>query len=188
VSGVYTTTYEIVGDGLAKAEAHYAKSAQAWQAHWDWAESIGGSGIRPDHSGGLRSVFFDGDPPKGWRKIGSQSGKTEAVPNRGTKSGKAAEEAMRSLPRAPRPDELAAAFGYSPNELAVDCNAGVIYFPTELRVTHPAPRTFLRLPRFDRDGFTPNEAELRAIPESELMKAVEDHNDEAKRLREREPA
>jgi hypothetical protein len=188
MGAVYVTTYEVVGAGLAKADVYYSRAQEARQTHWDWAESIGGSGIRPNHNGGLRSVFFSGDVPKGWRKIGSQQGKIEAVPNRGTKSGKEAEAAMAALPRIPRPDELASVFGYSPNELAMDGNRGVIYFPTELRVAHPAPRTFIRLPRFDRDGFTPDEAELRAIPESELMKAIEDHNAEAKRLREKESA
>jgi hypothetical protein len=183
MSKVYVTTYEVVGAGLAKADTYYALVDEARQAHWDWAESIGGSGIRPDHSGGLRSVFFDGDLPKGWRRSGGQQGKTEAVPNRGTKSGKEAERQMQALPRTPRPDELAAAFGYRPNEMAMDGTA--IYFPTEMRVAFPMPRTFVRLPRFERDSFTPNEAELRAVPESELMKAVEDHNEEARRQREK---
>jgi hypothetical protein len=185
---VYVTTYEVIGEGLAKADAYYAQADAARQAHWDWAESIGGSGIRPDHNGGLRSVFFDGDTPKGWRKVGKQQGKIEAVPNRGTKSGKEAERQMQALDRIPNPDVLAAAFGYAPNELAIDGNRGVIYFPTELRVSFPQARTFLRLPRFAKDGFTPDESELRAVPESEMMKAVEDHNAEARRLREKAAA
>jgi hypothetical protein len=188
VSSVYVTTYEIVGDGLEIAERHYAAVDAAIQAHWDWAESIGGSGIRPAHDGGLRSVFFDSELPKGWRAIGSSKGKTEAVPRRGTKTGKEAEAAMNALPRAPRPADLAAALGYNPSEMAIDSERGTIYFPTELRVSHPAPRIFVRLPRFAKDGFTPDESKLLAVAESELMRAIEDHNAEAKRVREKEAA
>ena len=65
----------------------------------------------------------------------------------------------------------------------MDYNRGVIYFPTEMRVHYPETRTFLRLPRFDGDGFEPDPEQLRAIPESELMQAVEAHNAEARRLK-----
>jgi hypothetical protein len=187
VSKVYVTTYEIVGEGAERAAAYYAEIDSARAAHWLFAESVGGVGFRPCHNGGIRSVLFDAATPTGWRKTGRSKGKIEAVPNRGTKAGKAAAAQMADLPAVPRPDALAKLFGYSPNELAMDSDRGVIYFPTEMRVAHPAPRSFLRLPRFDGDGFTPDEAVLRALPESELMKAVEDHNAEAKRQREAVP-
>jgi hypothetical protein len=184
MGAIYVTTYEIVGEGLVRASAHYAAIDQAKKAHWQFAESVGGAGFRPDHNGGVRSVLFDGELPTGWRNIGRDRGKIEAVPRLSTKAGKAASIAMRGLPRAPQPQALAALFCYSPSTFAMDPDRGTIYFPTELRTGHPAPRSFLRLPRFEGDGFTPDETVLRALAESDLMKAVEDHNAEAKRLRE----
>lgn len=185
---VFVTTYELIGRAVEKAKAFYAEADAARDAQWAWAESLGGSGFRPSHDGGVRTVFFTGELPTGWRSVGRERGKTEAAPRRSTKSGKAADEAMAALPKAPRPNRLAAAVGYSPNEMAMDGDRGVIYFPTELHVSQPTDRYFVRLPRFERDGFTPDERELRAIPESELMKALEDHNAEAKRLREKQAA
>lgn len=187
MSKVYVTTYEVIGDGHALAAKHYDEIEAATEAHWAFVEDIGGVGFRPEHSGGVSSVLFT-ETPKGWRKLGQQGDKIEATPNRGTKAGKEMADRIASLPRTPRPDALAAAFGYSPSQLAMDSERGTIYFPTTLRVAHPQPRTFLRIPRFDGDGFTPNDTMLRAIPESELMKAVEDHNAEARRLREKDAA
>jgi hypothetical protein len=187
MSKVYVTTYEIIGSGLAKAAQYYADADAAQAKHWEHVEAVGGEGMRPDHNGGLRSVFFK-ELPAGWREIARQSGKMEAVPRRGTKAGKAAQEALDALPRIPRPCALASALGYNPAEMALDGERGVIYFPTELRVSFPAQRFFIRLPRFEKDGFTPDDAELKAVPESELMKAVEDHNAEAARSRQKEAA
>ena len=178
------TTYEVVGEGIAKADAFYAERQVALDAQWAWIEGVGGSGFRPAHDGGLRSVFFDGPIPKGWRSIGKQGGKTEAQPRLSTKSGKAIRADMSALPCQPRPDALASALGYSPREMAIDSARGTIYFPTELRLDFPVARTFVRLPRFSGDGFDPDAAILRALPESEFMKALEDHNAEAKRQRE----
>lgn len=187
MSGVYVTTYEIIGDGLTKAREFYGKVEAARSAQWKHLEELGAEGFRPNHNGGVRSIFFK-ELPTGWRSIGRDGDNTEAVPRRGTKAGKAAQDALDALPRAPAPGELAGALGYSPSEMAMDRERGTIYFPTELSVAYPATRFFVRLPRFDKDGFTPNDAELRAIPESELMKAVEDHNAEARRQREAEAA
>ncbi len=185
MSRIYTTTYEIIGAGSAKAKPHYDSIEAARKAQWEYVESVGATGFRPSHNGGVRSLFFDGDTmPKGWRKIGSQGRKVEAVPGRAAKIGKHLERELDALPCAPMPTDLAAAFGYSPSEMAIDPERGTIYFPTEMQLSFPTSRIFLRLPRFAGDGFTPDETLLRAIPESELMKAVEDHNAEAKRLRE----
>lgn len=178
---IYVTTYEVIG-GHEVAEAHFAAIDAAQQEHWAFATEMGGCGFRPNSDGGVRSVFFD-ELPSGWRKVGTDRGKIEACPRRSTQTGKLAEQAMRALLRCPDAGSLARSFGYSPSELAIDGSRGVIYFPTVMRTEHPVQRTFLRLPRFAKDGFEPDPAMLRALPESEFMAALEAHNAEARRLR-----
>jgi hypothetical protein len=183
MSQVFTTTYEVIGAGIPIAEAWQEEVANARREQMEMAEEMGGCGIRPDHNGGVRSVFFE-ELPHGWRRIGADRDKIEAVPRKGTKAGEYLTAALASLPEAPNPSKLARRLGYDPTEMAIDSKRGTIHFPSELTVVHPTRRIFLRLPRFEGDGFTPDETLLRAIPESQLMKAVEDHNAEAKRLRE----
>lgn len=180
MSKVYVTTYEVIG-ACDLARAHYDAIDAACEAQWAFVYEVGGKGYRPDHAGGLRSVFFD-EVPAGWRKIGLDQGMAEAVPRKSTLIGKAAMQRIAALPRAPQSHDLAARYGYNPPHFAID--GGKIYFATDIALTFPAERIFLRLPRFADDGFEPNEAHLRALPESELMAAIEAHNAEAKRQRE----
>ncbi len=180
MSTVYVTTYEVIG-AHEVAHAHYDAANLAKQAHWKFVDELGGSGYRPSHNGGLRSVFFEQLPP-GWRKVGRDGTKLEALPLKSSKTGKALAEQIAALPQAPKPGDLASSYGYNPPHFAID--GGKIYFPTEVQVTFPVARIFLRLPRFAEDGFEPDEAILQAIPESQFMAAIEAHNAEAKRQRE----
>lgn len=180
---VYVTTYEVIGAGLPLAAEFYAEVEAARKEHWEFAERVGGVGFRPAHWGSIASVLFD-TLPDGWRQIGRDRDRIEAVPRKTSKAGKALAEAMRALPVTPKGGSLAGKLGYNPREMA--CDGNKIYFATELQVAHPTERTFVRIPRFANDGFEPDPATLRALPESEFMKAVEDHNAEAKRLREAE--
>ena len=183
---VYITTFEIVGEGLELADYFDLKKQEARLAQWKFVSEVGGKGYLPDSwTGGLRSVLFDGDPPKGWRRNKrTHKGLIEAVPRKTTKIGKSLLDKIAALPRKPLATQLAAELGYNPESFAIHGTS--IYFPTELRVTHPQIRHFLRLPLSPEDGFQADPAFLKAIPESELMKAVEDHNAEANRLREQE--
>ncbi len=187
MSRIFTTTYEVIGEGVAIANGYYAEIEAARKEHWAFVESVGGDGFRPAHDGGLRAVFF-AELPKGWRKVGREGKHIEAVPYKTSAAGKELVQRIRSLALAPRPHQLASSLGYSPSEMALDPDRGTIYFPTEIRVSHPEERTFLRLPRFATDGFEPDPAILRELPESALMLAIETHNAEAKRQREAEPA
>lgn len=178
---VYVTAYEVIGDGLPISDEHHTLVDAAEAAHWSFVESVGGVGLRPARNGGLRSVFFQ-ELPAGWRKIGSEGSKIECVPHKGSSIGKRLAKSIAELPKAPDAQQLSAKLGYQPSEMAIDGNR--IFFPWALQVMFPAKRMFLRLPRFITDGFEPNPSMLRALPESEFMKAVEEHNAEAHRLRE----
>lgn len=183
---VFVTTYELVGDAVQIGVDHYAAVEAARTAGFALAKQFGAEGFRPTRRGGHPlSMFFRGDLPTGWRKIGRADGLTEARPNKGTKAGKAAQAQMQACASAPEDTALASALGYNPSEIAMDTNRGVIYFPTSLRVDHPSARYFVRIPRFDRDDFKPDKSRLRAIPESELMRALEEHNAEVLRQNER---
>lgn len=179
---VFVTTYEIIGAGLLLAEAHYRQVDEAREAHFAFVERVGGRGFRPDYRGGILSVFFD-ELPKGWKKRDNPDGKVEAMPHKGNKIGLALYEQIAGLPCAPSASDLAEKFGYAPPEMAFDSERGVVYFTTDLRVAHPVDRFFLRIPRFGGDNFEPEPDLLKAVPESELMLAVETHNAEAQRLR-----
>lgn len=187
MSRVYVTTYEVIGAGIPLAEDHAAAIDNARAIQWAYSQQIGGAGFRPSHNGGVRTILFD-TLPKGWRKVGLDRGKIEGVPRKDSKAGKEIAASIAALPEAPQPHHLAAALGYNPSEMALDSERGTIYFPTTVDVSFPTKRYFVRLPRFDRDGFDPDANILRAIPESELMKALEDHNAEARRRREEKEA
>jgi len=185
-NSVYVTTYEVIGDGLAIAADFYAQVDAAQKAHWAFTESVGGVGFRPAHWGSITSVLFEELPAEGWKQIGRDKARIEATPRKTSKVGKALAEQIRALPVTPKGESLAGMLGYNPLEMAMD--GFKVYFATELRTSHPTERIFVRIPRFANDGFEPDETMLRALPESEFMKAIEDHNAEAKRLRESEPA
>lgn len=183
MSSVFVTTYEVTGAGIPIAQTYYAEVEAAHKAHWAFTESVGGVGFRPAHWGSIASVLFE-ELPEGWKQIGRDKGRIEATPRKTSKAGKALAEQMRALPPTPKGKSLAGMLGYNPREMAMD--GSKIYFATELRTSHPTERVFVRIPRFANDGFEPDETMLRALPESEFMKAIEDHNAEAKRLREAE--
>ncbi|MBO9602581.1 MAG: hypothetical protein J7496_08745 [Novosphingobium sp.] len=188
MSRIYVTPYEVIGDGLAVAAAHYAAIDAAAEAHWAFVKQVGGEGYRPLNGGGLRSVFFK-ELPTAWRKIGwGEGGRIEAVPHKGSATGKSLAKQIAALPQGKRGRELAYDLGYNPKQMAMDGSRGVIYFPTDLRVTFPAERIFVRIPRFTDDGFEPDPAILRELRESEFMAAVEAHNAEARRQREEREA
>ena len=178
---VYTTTFEIIGEGRKIADAFEAEKQEAKATHWAFVRDVGGQGYRPSTNGGLRSVFFEGELPEGWRSIGTEKGMTEAVPKKTTKVGKALQERVKKIRETPQASALARDLGYSPRFMPT--GNGKIYFPTEVRVVFPAERHFLRLPLTEDDGFEADDR-LRALPESDFMRALEDHNAEARRLRE----
>lgn len=182
---VFVTTYEVIGTGVPIAAEYYANLDKARKAHWQFVKSVGGVGFRPAHWGSIRSVMFD-KLPEGWKQIATDKGRIEATPRKTSKAGKAFAEAIRKLPDTPKGEKLAGMLGYNPDQMAMD--GGTIYFATETRVLFPAERIFVRIPRFAEDGFDPDPAMLRALPESEFMKAIEDHNAEVKRLREAKAA
>ncbi len=180
---VYTTTFEMIGEGRDLADRYEQQKRDAAGEQWAFVKEVGGAGYCPSSwNGALQSVLFDGELPEGWRRIGSVKGMTNAVPRASTKAGKAWLAKIEALPAKPLPTSLAVELGYARDSFAIDGSA--IYFPTEIRVEHPETRHFLRLPLQAGDGFEPDLQRLKPVAESELMKAVEDHNAEAKRLRE----
>lgn len=180
MSKVFITTYEVIG-AHEIATAHYAAVDNARNAHWAFVKKVGGSGYQPGYGGGVVAVLFE-QLPAGWRQICTEKNWIKAVPHKATREGKAVYEKMKALPVPPSPEQLCADYGYQPSEFPIE--GTTIYFATALRVTFPSERIFLRIPRTASDGFEPNEAHLRALPESEFMAAIEAHNAEAKRQHE----
>lgn len=179
---IFMTTYELIGEAIPIAKAHFAAVEDSKALSFRIAEDFGADGFRPSRYGGRpTSLFFKGEIPTGWRRVGRQGELIEARPNKATKAGRAAEKALSEHPGGPECSDLAHSLGYNPNEIAMDTSRGVIYFPSSLHVSFPSSRYFIRIPRFDGDAFEPDETRLAAVPESTLMKALEDHNAEARR-------
>jgi len=171
--GIYVTSYEVIDDGVAVAAKHYAEIDAARRSYWEFAKSKGAKGFRPTDTGVRSLLVAPSEVPVGWRSVGSDRGLTEIVPRRTTRVGKEALEEIRALPRSPTDSDLADLFGWNPPELPLDGYR--IYFPTSVRISLPADRYFLRLPRFANDGW-PGDPRLKEIPESTLMLAIEGHN------------
>ncbi len=175
---VFVTTYEIVGEGLKLAEAHFAEVDRVEGEHWKVVKQFSAKGYRPGPTGGIRSLFFK-EMPTGFRKVGFGKNKAiEAVPHKGSKAGKAAHAAIDAVPRTPRGERLAVQFGYGDAGHITDGYS--IYFATAMRIHLPRERYFLRLPRQEGDGYVAPDT-LKAMPESEFMAAIEAHNEIAQR-------
>lgn len=175
-------SFEIIDLGLATAEAFQTQKDAARQALLDFAIALGAEAYRPNSRGNFYSALFAGELPKGWRKIGGHNGHMEAMPHRGTKIGKQLIHQIERLPKIPNASELAHSLGYKTSLMPTA--DGKIYFPTELRVEFPKARHFLTLPLTASDEFIPNPKLLRELRESEFMRAIEDHNAEARRQEE----
>ena len=181
MSSVFVTTYEVTPAGLPIIEAHNA-AVKAWkEAGWLLAEELGGEGFQPGWSG-IRAILFRGEAPEGWRVLERDPRNRElfrCVPRRSTKKGKELARRLADAGTMPKGEDVAPLFGWSPNQMAM--SGTTIYFPTTLSVDFPAPRHFVRLPRFAEDGWE-GHGGLSAVPESEFMRAIEIHNAEVARV------
>jgi hypothetical protein len=184
---VFRISYEVVGEGLAKAAAHREAVKTARNAGWELAQRFGAVGFRPSHGGGVLSLFFDGkEPPEGFKYRGREAGKVECTPHKGTKRGKEALAAINAVPRAPSDSDLAAALGYRPASAPMD--GFKIYWPTAYDFTPSGGTVFLSIPRQADDGWEPDASVLVERPESTFMLAMETHNAAVRAERAKEAA
>lgn len=179
MSSIFMTTYEVNEAGASIIAEHRA-AINAYMARcWAIVEEIGAKGFQPAYRG-IRSIIFKGqssaDTPEGWRYLErdpDKSGVIRCVPRKTSKAGRALAERLASVGPLPRGEEVASEFGWSPPVMAMDGNR--IFFPVQQSVELPEPRHFLRLPRFEGDNWQGHDG-LTAIPESEFMRALEEHN------------
>jgi hypothetical protein len=175
---VFMTTYEVTGPALPIVEAHRKAIEDHLAKCWAINEELGGEGFQPGWSG-IRAILFKGtsaaDAPAGWRLLERDDtpGIIRCTPRKTSKAGKALAARMAEVGKMPRGEECATAFGWGPNQLAIEGNR--IFYAVQQSVELPTPRHFVRLPRFDGDGWEGHEG-LTAIPESEFMRALEGHN------------
>lgn len=180
---VFKEHYEITGtDALAKARAFETEREKAFEAHWALVKDLGGVGFRPDHGGQIKSVMFknvNGKTPSGWRKIGTENGNLECAPARNTAAGRALTKKMALVMRNPSWRTFADGFGWegrSPMAQSSGRRLGMlIYFGGGLSIDMPRKRFFLIFPRTLDDGWVAPQG-LTQIRESEMLRAIEDHN------------
>lgn len=171
---IFVTTYEMLGSAAEAAEKHFASIREARAEWWALAKKYGARGFRPGHYGAppMALIFEGKDPPAGFRYWGRPDANTvECKPHKATKVGRAAAADLAALKRTRSDADLAADFGWT----EWPTNGRTLFYATCSEVALPTKRYFLRLPRFADDGWTASEG-LKEIPESELMRAIEDHN------------
>lgn len=164
--------YEIFGEGLAIAEAFFGQIDEAEKAQFAVARELGANGFRPSRNGTIKSLMFS-TLPAGFRRIGSESGRVEAVPLMSTKIGKAAAAKLKEAPVAQSVEKLPELFGF--NRGWIIEGDGRVYFATSGRVTLPQPRYFLLIPRKPDDKYVPPET-LREMLYSDYEGAFHEHN------------
>lgn len=182
MGNVTRTYYEIIGDGIAIAESHYAKVEARRAAGFEIAQSYNAKGFRPSLGRGIvHLIFADGVSPEGFSKVKKEpEGHWSWKPDRRTAAGRAIAEKLADYECAPDDDDLVSGLGASQASLPTDGRS--IYFPTAVRVHFPAPRYFVSIPREIGDGWSPP-AVLQEIKTSEFMAAIEAHNAAARAMK-----
>lgn len=194
-----TATRVTYAPATAKArklcDDHWRKVDEARKAQWAYATAQGAVGLRNDHGGHIQTLFFpDGKPvPDGWapipltwkrQPVGKDQIECRPAP-RGAAGVARLKEIQQDVPRVPPASALTTAFGWKADgEVFSD---GTIKFATATRLTKPKAATFLTYPRHKGDRWTVPR-DLREVRQSEVMKAIEDHNACVARLRKRKAA
>lgn len=180
---VFKEYYELKGAKLLKAARdHAAAQEKARKAHWVIVKELGGYGYRPSYYGGIKSLLFKAEKaPDGFRKIGTDKNCIECVPARNTAKGKAAEKLIAvAVPEIPSwgrfCDDILRWNGRSPIGGGSGSRTGFcIYHATGVHISRPKERFIVVLPRTLSDGWKRPEG-LKEIRESDMLRAVEDHN------------
>lgn len=176
---VFKETYEVTGAPTLKLAREFAaKRTAALDAQWALVKALGASGFRPGYRGVIKSLLFDvgSEIPTGLRNIRQDGKKLEYEPSRNTKSGKAIEARISASPRVEGWGEFANTFGWKGRSPMDSVGGrGVIYFAAGIHILKPRERFFLTYPRELKDGWNPP-AGLKLVRESDMLRAIEDHN------------
>lgn len=172
---VTRTYYEIVGDGLEIAAAHYAKCDERHRTGFEIAQRHGAKGYRPSLGRGIiHLIFEDGVSPDGFTRVQKEpQGLWAWKPDRRTAAGKAIAKEFAAYEAAPHDDFLISDLGAHLASYPTDGRS--IHFPTAIRVALPNLRYFVSIPREIGDGWSPP-AVLKEVMTSEVMAAIEAHN------------
>lgn len=185
MSTMYKEVYEITGSAAKKkAEAFSARQQAARDAHWKIINDVGGEGYRPSYYGGIKSIMFAKDKvPPTFRRTGWDKGLAECVPLLKSKAGKELAERFKAAPKIEDFRSFADEFGWKGRSpMGTDGGRGCIYFATGVSVRHPRVRYFLQFPRTLKDGWKAPPG-LKLVRESDMLRAIEDHNAAAKKAK-----
>jgi hypothetical protein len=184
---VFKEYYEVTGKSKKAAQAFAAERAAALEAQWAIVKSFGADGFRPGHGGGIKSLMFEPDTgkkiPEGLRRIGrAEQGRIEFEPVRNTKAGKAVVAKLAEAPVVKDWGKFADTFGWK-GRMPMGPSAGsrtgmAIYSCQGIRVVLPRERIIVIYPRQLKDGWKPEAyPDLKPIRESDMLRAIEKHND-----------
>lgn len=208
---VFKEFYEIVGAaerGWALAFALGIETAHHMQ--FKVARSLGAEGYRPGPGGMLKSLLFPlkkltpldipktikepwalykaAVPPAGFRKVAFEDGRVECEPVRNTKIGKEMAAKLATPPKIPNWRTFADEFGWngrSPMGAGSGSRTGFcIFYAGVTHINNPREWFFLQLPRQLKDGWKKPPG-LKLVRESEVLRAIEDHNEIARKKRDK---
>lgn len=190
---VFKEYYEITGKAaLAAAREHAAGQQAARDAHWELINKHKADGYRPTNDGLVKSLLFAPRPdakipknvPAGMRYVGKDvvDGKVrlEYEPARNTKAGRELAKEFAGVARISSWRAFADAFGgfggRSPMGEGSGSRTGfIVYYPGAVHLSNPKERFFLTYPRELKDKWVPPKG-LKLVRESDMLRAIEDHN------------
>lgn len=180
MTDVFKVTYEIPHDHPLVAE-HFAAVEAAAAVTWAYVESLGALGYHTSTwNGSLHGVIFNDLVGRAdYWKVLDRVYHPGADKNRGllcipkkTKIAAAVRAAFDAVPPTPPSRDLAHKLGWNRPHVT---DGSRMYFATVTRLTLPAPRVFVRLPRQIDDGWTAPGI-FTEVTEGEYMRAIAAHN------------
>jgi len=190
---VFKEYYEMTGAAALKlARAHADKQQKARDAHWKLINELKADGYRPSHEGRIKTLLFappsganaKSAVPPGMRYVGKDvvDGKIrlEYAPARNTKSGRELAKKFSEVDRIESWSSFADAFGKFEGRSPIGEGSGsrtgfLIYHCHGVHVRKPRERFFLVYPRELKDKWKAPPG-LKLVRESDMLRAIEDHN------------
>lgn len=178
MADVFKVAYEVPADYPAVA-AHFDAVDKAAAATWAYVERVGAVGYHTSGwDGALYGVVFAGVVSPEWKVLervyhADHDKALLCCPKR-TKAAAAVKAEFDAVPKIPKSELLARELGWSRSRREV-MDGSKIYFATVHKLTLPAPRVFVRLPRQIGDGWEAPDFWTERT-EGDYMRAIAAHN------------
>lgn len=176
---VFREVYEITGKPAIKiADAFFEKRREAHDAQLALVKELGATGYRPGYGGGIMTLIFtSADKVLPGMRRWQKGGRLECVPSGNTKAGRELKTRLAAAPIITPVERLAWEFGWPQGHMIF--SEGKVHWPNAVQTRFPRVRYFLTVPRQLKDKWAPP-AGLKLVRESDMLRAIEDHNEAVK--------